>query len=192
MKTSAIQQARARLARAREALAVLESAQAFSVLEDSWSQFLVAADLVFSKLGAGAKGCSLSEPWFGRKLHEQKQDELLQFLYLARNSEEHGIERSLENAYRVDIRPGVVLHLDATFEANGDVVFRRQDDPKVIVPMPLTGAAKAVADRSGRMYGPPVTHRGQQVQPTVLEIGRLALRYLEGLVLEAEKLPQRT
>jgi len=168
----------------------MEDARAFSVLEENWSQFLVAADLVFSKLGAGAKGCSVSEPWFGRKLHQQKQDQLLNFLYLARNAEEHGIERSVENAYKVEVVPGVVLHLDATFEPNGDVVFRRQDDPAVIVHMPLTGAAKAVADRSGRMHGPPSSHLGQDVQPTVLEIGRLALAHLESLVREAEGLPQ--
>lgn len=167
------------------------AADSFYALEDNWSQFLLSADLVFSKLGAGAKGCSTSEPWFGRKLHEQKQDELLRFLYLARNAEEHGIERSLQQAYRVEVVPGVELRLRVELDPQGNAVFRREDDPSITVAMPLTGAAKAVTDRHGAAHEPPTKHRGKPIEPTVFEIGRLGLGHLERLVLEAEKLPQQ-
>ena len=194
MQVSALHQAQARLTRAKAALRQMERAQGFSALDEGWSNFLVASKLVFTKLGAGAKGDPASESWFSRKLGQQKADPLLSYLYQARNAEEHGLNRSIEHAYDIRVVDGVVLEVDVAFEANGDVTFRNSHDPNEVVHFALKGTLKPVTDkRSGRNFAPPVEHLGAPLRDTsAFGIADAMIAYLERLLLEAAQLPQRT
>ena len=191
MKEAAIQQSKARLRTAKSALAAIRDATTFSVLEEGWSQFLIATNLTFMKLRAGSKGCPISEAWIAQRTQERDGDELLSYLHQARNAEEHGIDCSVQNGYKIEPVPGVTLHVDATFEPNGDVIFRRQDDPSVLVFFPLTGALKEIADRRGRTVGPPTSHLGQAIEPTARTIAGAATTYLDDMIVGAEALPLR-
>ncbi len=191
MRARALEQARVRLDAARKALDRVEEVTAFSELEGSWAHFLISANLVSAKLGAGAKGCPKSEMWFAQRRDESMRDDLLGYLRQARNAEEHGLERSIEHAYKVHPEQGVVLQLDVSFEPNGDLVFRRTDPPHDVMQMPLTRALGVVTDpRSGRVFHPPEQHLSRPVQArTAPEFGRLVLAYIEKIVFEADGLP---
>lgn len=193
MKAVALQLAKARLQRARDALTAMEQSISFSSLDESWSNFLVAAKIVFAKLGAGAKGDTKSEGWFQRVLGEQRSDPLLRFLYHARNAEEHGLDRSIEQAYDIRVVEGVRLEVDATFEPNGDVTFRNASEPLEVVHFTLKGTPKAISDgRSGKIIGPPTEHLGLPISdPSIFGIAHLAVVYLERLIGDAQQLPQR-
>jgi hypothetical protein len=193
MKAVALQQAKARLQRVRDALTAMEQSIAFSNLDENWSNFLVAAKIVFAKLGAGANGDPKSEAWFARVLGEQRSDPLLRFLYHARNAEEHGLDRSIEQAYDIRVVEGVRLEFDATFEPNGDVTFRNAGDPREVINLPLKGTPKAIVDgRSGQIVEPPTEHLGSPIaNPSIFGIAHLAVAYLERLIGNAQQLPQR-
>jgi hypothetical protein len=193
MKFVAVQQAKARLERAVDALNKMEQSIAFSTLDESWANFLVAVKIVFAKLGEGAKGDTKSEGWFARVLGEQRSDPLLRFLYHARNAEEHGLDRSIEQAYDIRVMAGVRLEVDATLEPNGDVTFRNASEPREVVHFALKGTPKAIVDRrSGKTIEPPTEHLGSPItDPSIFGIARLAVAYLERLVCDAQQLPQR-
>lgn len=193
MKTVALQQAEARLRRAKDALRAMEQASKFSILDESWSNFLVATKLVFAKLGAGAKGDPASERWFARALGEQRSDPLLSFLYQARNAEEHGLDRSIEHAYDIRVVGGLKLEVDATFEPNGDVTFRKTHDPCEVVHFALKGTPKAITDgRSGHAFAPPTEHLGSPMRDnSIFGIAHAAVAHLDRLIADASQLPQR-
>lgn len=194
MREIAVQQAEARLMRAREALTEMERATRFSDLDSSWSNFLVASKLAFAKLGAGAKGDDASEGWFWQKLGEQRADPLLSYLFQARNAEEHGLERSIEHAYDIRVVEGVSLEVDATFESNGDVTFHKTHSPDEVVHFALKGTLKPVVDiRSGRTFWPPAEHLGSPLRDTsAFGVADAAMAYLEQLISEAAHLPRRS
>ncbi|MES3027041.1 MAG: hypothetical protein V4820_04180 [Pseudomonadota bacterium] len=193
MKANALQQAKARLRRTKDALTEMERATRFSDLDEGWSNFLVASKLAFAKLGAGAKGDRASEGWFSRKLGQQKTDPLLSYLYQARNAEEHGLDRSIEHAYDIRVLDGVVLEVDVTFESNGDLTFRNTLDPSEVVRFALKGTLKPVTDkRSGHAFAPPTEHLGCPLQDTsVFGIADAMIIYLERLIAEATQMPLR-
>ncbi|OXE36439.1 MAG: hypothetical protein CGW95_07685 [Phenylobacterium zucineum] len=171
----------------------MEQAVAFSTLDESWSNFLVAVKLVFAKLGAGARGDPTSEGWFARVQGEQRADPLLKFLYHARNAEEHGLDRSIEHAYDIRVVEGVRLEVNAILEPNGDVTFRNIHDAGQVVHFPLKGTPKAITDgRSGQIFAPPTEHLGlSMTDPSIFGIARAAVAYLARLVGDAQRLPQR-
>src|ERR1700722_15573764 len=93
MNKSAVLQAKQRLIKLEKSLAGLRAAGTTEDAEEAWTDFLLAASTIYSKLEQGAKGYRISEPWFGRKKKERRDDQLLRYLHFARNSAEHGIER---------------------------------------------------------------------------------------------------
>lgn len=95
MNRLAIEQAKQRLSKAKRAVSALKAATSFDDAEAAWIDFLMASSSIYSKLEQGAKGFNKSEPWFGRKRKERRDDPLLRYLHYARNSEEHGIERTV-------------------------------------------------------------------------------------------------
>lgn len=93
MRPQAIEHAVRRLTRAKRAAQDLMSADCFTDAESAWIDFLIAFNGIYSKLEQGVKGNGAATAWFGRKKNERKKNETLRYLHHARNSEEHGIER---------------------------------------------------------------------------------------------------
>ncbi len=188
MKPKAITEANVRLARARAAVATLET-QVFDpkVLEPAWWAFLVAAAGIYAKLEQGAKGNGRSEAWFGRVRHLRKNDELLSYIHHARNAEEHGLDSSTahqkgilagKDSFGVELdrdEDGNILHI----KAKVGVAFKVQLIPPGIRLLPVTD------DRFGDVFQPPATHLGKPLERgTPLEVAQLGLKYLEALVTE--------
>src|SRR4051812_49429482 len=102
MKEVALTQAMERLTRARNALQRMKEAKSYNSTISAWSDFLLASSGIYSKLEQGVKGCRVSEGWFGCKKHDRRKDELLRYLYHARNADEHGLSGTA--LYRADIK----------------------------------------------------------------------------------------
>ncbi len=93
MNPIALEQTKDGLRRAERAMAALEAADSYQAAEDAWTDFLLPASSICSKLEQGTKAPSPSQGWFGRKKKERRDDPLLRYLHFAWNSDEHGVER---------------------------------------------------------------------------------------------------
>jgi hypothetical protein len=194
MKHAAVRQATERLKRAREALARMEkTAASYAAFERAWSDFLLSCSGVYSKLEQGAKGCGMSEGWFGRKKHDRKRDELLRYLHQARNADEHGVGGTLLLYATIEAVRGK-LHAIQFTTSDDDATFTPIGDKDADMKVRKHIGLKVVSDsRYGDVFLPPTEHLGQRLnEPTALDVARLGLSYLERLVGEACQLPSRS
>jgi hypothetical protein len=196
MKQSAIDQAKQRLERARHALKRMEDAKTFASFETPWSEFLMAASGVYSKLEQGAKGCPPSEGWFGRKKHDRKKDPLLKYLHHARNTDEHGLGGTTLQFTEVKIKNDKVNGIKVDLVA-GDSVIRPVGDGAEIEVLRRYTALHAVTDtRYGDTFMPPTEHLGRPIVEgkdlvNALDVARLGLAYLDRIFIEATQLPRQ-
>ena len=125
MKRAGVKQAKERLQMAHRHLAALEHVKNHREFEDTWYQFLMAFNAVFSKLEQGAKGIGSSEPWYGMIKHRRKKDELFHYLHQARNSAEHGLERVSERKPGgIGIGKGGETVHGMSFDGNGNITIK--------------------------------------------------------------------
>jgi hypothetical protein len=198
MDPQAVEQAKARLRKAEKALEALTIADGYESAEEAWSDFLLAASTIYSKLEQGAKSKGTSEAWFGRKKKERKDDPVLRYLHHARNSDEHGIERvAARGGNPVDLTTGEKLK----FNDRRKKIITEVLDPKTGERRTLNMEAylygpslqmMRVYDRRFNDYcDPPKSHFGKQIaldDNSLVGIAGLGLSYLKGLVAEAEGL----
>ena len=194
MDPTAIKQAKTRLDRAKEAIATLETKKVTpSEIQTAWSNFLLAANSVYSKLEQGSKTDGKSKAWFGRVKHIRKTDELLLYIHHARNSEEHDLEGSL-------IAKGIGF-----IPADSRITFTENDDgspSNIFIPenmkkgeaigrmtVPETRLMPVKDDRYNDVFHPPSSHLGKPLADnSLIAIMRLAMQYLDDLVSEAAAL----
>lgn len=93
MDPRAIEQARNRLEKAKKSLLAFDDATNFAEAEEAWTDFLLAASSVYSKLEEGSKAVGASNAWYGRQKKARKDNHVMRYLHQARNSDEHGIMR---------------------------------------------------------------------------------------------------
>lgn len=196
MDARAIEHAKARLRKADKAVETLKAADNFESAEDAWSDFLLAASAVYSKLEQGAKGTK-SEPWFGRKKHERRIDPLLNYLHIARNSDEHGIDRVADRGGNThDISSGIPQKLkfnerrEFFLQAQNPETGKYDTEP---APAYLYGPSLqlvTVHDRRTAVFRePPTEHLGQQIKLDDLwltGVADLGLTHLKKIIGEAE------
>jgi hypothetical protein len=190
MQANAITEAKIRLGRARQALAEIETAGFdFPKLETGWWQFLLAANAIYVKLYAGKKGHPRSDAWFGQKMHERKNDELLSYIHYARNSEEHGLDSSTTTGFTLeptDKRVKVIEHPDGRTEICVPEDFPVGKALGKFTPPKVT-LVRVYDGRSRRYFNPPTIHIGSPIDgksPAV--VARLAVDHLTALIAEAE------
>ena len=75
----------------------LDTCNTFDQFSEQWYIFLVSAKSVWTVLQQGAKFSAQSQHWFGNKQKKRRADALLQYVYQARNDEEHGLQAVLEH-----------------------------------------------------------------------------------------------
>lgn len=192
MNPAAIEQAKSRLLKAEKASFDLKAASSFEEAESAWSDFLLAASGVYSKLEQGAKGYSKSEPWFGVEKRLRKTDPLLRYIHFARNSDEHGIElvtsRSTDNPnlpfnHRA---PFKMQRLDQTTMQPVGEAF------DVVMAGPTIKLVRVQDKRFGDFCDPPRTHLGNNVPfgtDFPHDVAETAIGYLRLMIERAEKLP---
>ena len=194
MDPLAVKQAQMRLERAKQALAILETKKVSPAeIQTAWSNFLLAANNIYSKLEQSAKANGKSKAWFGRVKHIRKTDELLSYIHHARNSEEHDLAGSL-------LTKGIGF-----IPADSRITFTESDDgsptnifiPKNIKPgeaigrmtAPETRLMPVKDDRDKDVFPLPSSHLGKPLADnSLIAVMRLALQYLDGLVSEAAAL----
>ena len=197
MDPKAVTKARARLRIARQQLEAAEKSASYHAFTDAWYLFLVAAKNVYTTLEQGAKASAQSRQWFGGKKNDRKSDELLQYLFQARDDDEHGladvtmlnpgflgIGKAAEGfSHSMSISMSTDEHGTPTIHKleshDGLPILIEQKGPHAVL-LPVTG-------RSSIRYDVPTQHLGKPLPDDLpLTVGKLGLAYLEALVAEAE------
>lgn len=194
VKKIAILKARVRLAKAGSSYQSLSVAASYEAISDDWTNFLLAANSIFSILEKGAKDNPQSRQWYGGKKKEGKLDPLIRYINQARNADEHGIEpvTELKGGY-LSILPSeegptiiqriVILpsHIEVT-TPQGYYPPELSLTPNRVVLIPVYD------DRyGGAWYQPPKEHLGRPIEDdSIVGIAELTISYLSSLIDEAE------
>jgi hypothetical protein len=194
MKLEALHQAYERLERARAAAAYLADAdRPLGQLSIDWSNFVMAANTVYTKLEQGSKGHKKSEYWYGTEKHARKKDPLLRYLHAARNSDEHSLE--LVSGVGVSGRSfheGVTVAIDES-RRNIKIDFKDAPEPEPgvkVAELRIAFYPQTVTDQRFKVrFDPPSSHLSQPIaDQTASGIAVLALDYLEKMITVAQAL----
>jgi hypothetical protein len=189
MNPVAIEQATLRLAKATEAVERLKAARSFRETSQAWTDFLIAASTIYSKLEQGSKDYGRSSAWFGRVKRLRKVDPLLSYIHHARNSDEHGIDEVLSMGNRLRTSFGeftinVPAEMILIQETNkSGKITRREVSGEAVV------ALYSVRDnRYNDEFHPPTEHLGQPLNEFMspVNVAELALDYIGSLLEEAK------
>lgn len=194
MDPRALEKARSRLRNIDKAIRELDAGGTFEAFTDAWFSFLTAYKSIYTALEQGAKVSPQSRQWFGSKSSERRADELLQYLYQARNDEEHGLENATKavpgratleivvpDSLQIDLS-NVVFDGNTARLPNGDMAKVIENIPPHVILIP-------VQDRGRNEYRPPTAHLGKSIQDaSPLGVARLAQSYMVRMAYEAEQL----
>jgi len=195
MDALAVAQARGRLLKAEKSLAAFKAATKIEDAEEAWSDFLLAASTIYSKLEQGSKGHGPSQGWFGRKKKERKDDPLLRYLHFARNSDEHGIERvaATTGNNTNPLQGNRKLRFNERFPVKMTQIEEKTKQPfgetfDAVIAGPTLKPVRVTDSRFKDYCDPPRTHMGKHISycDFVDGIAAVALAYLKELVAEAE------
>ena len=205
MLQTAVEKAQDHLALARRALDGLRIARTFREYEIAWSQFLIEAARIYTKLEAGSKNSGVSKSWFGRMKNERRTDPLLRYIRYARNSDEHGLEditRRTASGMIASFEPSDVVRvsLSARRTEGGSIEIKDMQlktpgggFTEVELIAPRIELMAAYDDRFHDSAAPPVNHLGRPIEDTSpLGVAELAIRFLERMIAEATQLSERT
>lgn len=203
MDSRAIVKANSRLRVAKQAAQDLAACRDFDAFTDTWYTFLTAAKNIYTVLEQGAKISAQSKQWFGAKAAERRGDPLLQYLYEARNADEHGLE-PVSEVTGGDLRlsfPSTGADWNASAHVRRvssdlsvtsfEILDTNHSDSKTIDTFQTIKKARLVdiVARGNRVLAPPSTHRGIPIaERSPQAIANLALVYLEALVRDAAEL----
>lgn len=193
MEPLAVKKAERRLGLAEKALAELLACPTPRAFHDAWYAFLVPAKNVYTILEQGAKTTAQSRQWFGAKATERRSDPLLQYLYQARDDDEHGIGSVVEMApgylkFAGDNVGDSEIIMDPTDPNKGIMRIKSTDGKrvKVVGQLPYMTLA-TVTGRGGIKYHPPTEHKGAQLASNrPHEVATLALAHLRDILEEAK------
>lgn len=190
----AIAKAESRLRVAHDAMQDMRTCNLKEVA-DRWYVFLVASKNVYTALKAGVKASPQSRQWFGAKTQERKDDDLLQYLFQARDDDEHGLEQVSEvvpdnirlgtpepGKHSMSVRVTRVSANEMLIESLDGLPVAYDHEPAHVRLAPVTG-------RGPVTYQPPMTHKGQPIQDcSPVSVAELALAHLSALIEEARTL----
>lgn len=183
MELAAVEKAQECVGRARRATDALsrgglDEEQA----QDEWWKFVTSANAVFSKLEQGAKSSSRSRSWYAKIKGIRRRDSLLAYIRQARHSELHSIEGSSDfEALRIAARSRGKRAL-----ANGTVVYTTGIPIEFEALAPGLKLRPVYCGRSGKVFFPPTTFRGDVLQDDSPEkCAQLVCDYLDGIIVEA-------
>lgn len=200
MNPLAVTKSRLRLSAAKAALDDLETCNEYGRFAELWYSFLVAAKSVYTVLEQGAKASPQARQWFGGVATKRRGDPLLQYLFQARDDDEHGLnpvikqDKTVAGAWIGVPGFGIKLVVSAVYDTEPS------EDASIeltaIDGIPFTEEQKfpyvrliRVHGRDKKPYDPPNQHLGTLVDTdTPVPVGRLAIFYLETIVEEAAAL----
>lgn len=194
MDPKAITKAKSRLRVAEKAIAELAECKDFDTFSDLWYTFLVSSKNVYTVLEQGAKASAPSRQWFGGIKSIRRDDALLQYLFEARNDDEHGLDMSAEHvpgSLSIGVaKPGFSnsMTFNGSFGAGQTMNIRSNDGKPVLFEQTLPHARLIpISARGNRRIDPPTEHLGQQLSDqSPLAVATHGLSYLTSLVADAE------
>lgn len=160
---------------------------------DDWQFFLVAFKGIYTVLEQGAKASAQSRQWFGAKKAQRKADPMLDYLFHARNDEEHGLENSADMLWPLwaKVEGGRTYTAKLTKVGEQDV-FTCEDEMGNFVPVgggPPRLRLVHITLRGGKRLDPPVFWNGMVVTETELaDIADGALQAIRPIILEAREM----
>jgi hypothetical protein len=190
MDKAAVESAHACLGQAKEAVTSMQQADNLDKLEKGWTDFLIMANRVYTKLEQGAKSNGTSKGWFGRKKHERRKDPLLSYIKNARDADEHGIERVTERkggGVAIKFPEGTVVehgHIRSG-PTGADIAVTLREPPASPTHIHVFPASLTLVEVTnyGDKYPPPSSTNPIQVAQRMVSL-------LDGLISEAESLIQ--
>lgn len=202
MDTKAIAKCEIRLAAAAKAVGDLREWTTFQDFDVAWFSFLSSWKAVYTALEQGVKGHQRSTQWFGLRNKARRADELLQYLYQARNDDTHGLEEQSRKTPAASgigrpidpSRPVAIKNMIVTIGNGVTHVRADRADNLDLAPfhIPAQAALLPVRDRdkaNGRVYQPPTMHLGQPLADTSpLAVAELGLAYVRDMVEDAKSL----
>jgi hypothetical protein len=193
-----IQNCLKRLEKARAALQRLDQATDLPETESAWSDLIMAAASIYSKLENGSKVSGHATAWYGRVKHERKNDSLLSYIHHARNADEHCVEditrianREAQIRFHEPYDPAKLEGKQIFFgrDLRGNPTFRGSEGAPFSIEAYNEPTLVLVPVRDPRYndkFAPPDKHLGQQLADTTPRaIGHLAVAYLERLINDA-------
>jgi hypothetical protein len=197
MDPRAISKAHSRLRLVEKSITELELCKSHQEFEEAWYTFLVAAKNVYTTLEQGAKVSPQARQWFGGKKQQRKDDPLLQYLFQARDDDEHGLEPVTKHQpgnIKIGVsKPGYASGImgGSILIQNGNVTMRdvqSTDGKPILVEVePAHSQLAPVTGRGNIIYPPPTEHMGHKLESNLpIPVAKLALSYLKALVSEAE------
>jgi hypothetical protein len=198
MNHQAITKAQSRLRVAKKAASDLDTCENFEAFDDVWYTFLTAAKNIYTVLEQGAKGSPQSRQWFAGKQRERRADPLLQYIYQARNDDEHGLDPVVKRIPgRMEIgrqAPGYSSNISGTNlrivkgDISYDTLVSHDGKPILIEQEPARVLLAKVVTR-GVTFDPPTEHLGVPLTDlSPPSVAKLAVAYLDSLVEAAAKL----
>ena len=197
MDPKAIIKAQSRLRVVSNATAELAIYTTHENFIDNWFSFITAANSTYTALEQGAKLNARSRQWFGEKKKYRRRDELLQYIFQARNDDEHGIEPISEQVDgKITLR--ITVPDTSPHEVNinqimlGDKWYNpdelSQDKlPELVKHTSPYAKLKAVTGRGGEIFKVPISHLGKSLEAaSPFLFATLVLKYLTELVEQAE------
>lgn len=187
MEQAGIDAAEIRLKRLQDCISDLETVKTIDQTRTAWSNFLIAANGIYSKLEQAAKGNPKAEQWFAGKNADRKKDELLQYLHQARNADEHSIEGSDAAHSIYATADNQWTHVVKDGKDGQGIEVRVEPGKKLALKMNGPGMHLLPVKNRGRVYAVPKSHLGVTfTHNTVGEIARLTEKYLTNLIMEAK------
>lgn len=166
----AVEKAKRRLNLAGTTLAELDACNnydQFDLFEQKWYVFLSATKAIYTILEQGAKEDAGRRQWFGGIANQRRQDPLLQYMFQARNDNEHGIDLVAD---RVDGIWGVGMpsDIDCWIEfklgekVNGVHAIEdfKSSHGGFVTSAPGAIILTKVVGRDKKVYLPPTEHKG--------------------------------
>lgn len=187
MKKEAIDIAKGRLRVMRKCFDDLCQCSDFDTFNDTWFTFLTAYKSVYVAISQGAISPQ-SRQWLGARKKQRRNDDLLQWVFEARNDEEHGLARSLnQNMPLASITLGYMESATIEFIGNGDFKITRPDGSNArFTVAPHEVEVSTINARGGRSLPPPKTCLNLTLpSPKALLIADLAIKYIDNLIEEA-------
>lgn len=191
MKRAAIEKCDERLRRAQRAVKELYKPSSEQQFRDSWDAYLSSVKAICEILRVGAKGeqsqlLRLDEMW---KIISE--DDLLRYLIEARNTEEHGLDRSahFEPPSTIIGGPGESFRMDGSL---GNMRITPMGGSNVTVwSLPQSIDLLSVIDKKGREHPVPTRHLGQELKDcSPAAIAEIGLRHFMSVVEEARAMPK--
>lgn len=198
MVPKGVQKAESRLRVAQKALKEMPDCKVYSDFVDTWYTFTVAAKSVWTMLEQAAKDNPQCRQWFGAKANERRNDELLQYLFEARNDDEHGLDQVTEQVPTIlrapQNRPGFSTGIKINklvVSRNGveqlDVEGGLDGKPLLLEYTPGYAKLASLSPRGRPHLDPPRMHMGSSIPDrSPIAVASLAMTYLSALVEEAK------